>query len=87
MMLLTGFVLQGAGFLPNQEQTMTVQVSMVTLYGLFPLVCYLIGAAHVSRFKLDEKEHAKIRQVLDQRAAASRAPGAPRPPCVLGSDD
>ena len=71
MMLLTGFVLQGAGFVPNEEQTMTVQVSMVTLYGLFPLVCYLIGAALFTRFKLDEKEHAKIRQVLDERASGN----------------
>ena len=70
MMLLTGFVLQFAGFVPNEEQTMTVQVSMVTLYGLFPLVCYLIGAALFSRFKLDEKEHAKIRKALDERAAS-----------------
>jgi GPH family glycoside/pentoside/hexuronide:cation symporter len=70
MMLLTGFVLQFAGFVPNQDQTMTVQVSMVTLYGIFPLVCYIIGAALFTRFKLDETEHAKIRKVLDKRAAA-----------------
>jgi GPH family glycoside/pentoside/hexuronide:cation symporter len=71
MMLLTGFVLQFAGFAPNEDQTMTVQVSMVTLYGLFPLVCYLIGAALFTRFKLDETEHAKIRKALDERAASS----------------
>jgi len=67
MLLLTGFVLQGAGFVPNEEQTMTVKLAMVTLYGLFPLVCYVIGAALFSRFKLDEAEHAKIREVLDER--------------------
>ena len=71
MLLLTGFVLQASGFVPNQPQTMTVQVSMTTLYGLFPLVCYCVGAALFTRFKLDEKEHAKIRKVLDERAAAS----------------
>lgn len=71
MLLLTGFVLQFAGFAPNEDQTMTVKVAMVTLYGMFPLVCYVIGAALFSRFKLDEKEHAKIRQVLDERAAAA----------------
>lgn len=68
MLLLTGFVLQFAGFVPNQEQTMTVQVAMMTLYGLFPLVCYAIGAFLFRRFKLDETEHAKIRAVLDERA-------------------
>ena len=75
MLLLTGFVLQGAGFVPNQEQTMTVQVSIVTLYGLFPLVCYAIGAFLFRRFKLDEAEHAKIRKVLDERAATQTAAG------------
>jgi sugar (glycoside-pentoside-hexuronide) transporter len=69
MLLLTGFVLQYSGFVPNQPQTMTVQIAMVTLYGLFPLVCYLVGALLFSRFKLDETAHAEIRAQLDQRAA------------------
>jgi GPH family glycoside/pentoside/hexuronide:cation symporter len=70
MLLLTGFVLQLSGFVPNQEQTMTVQVSIVTLYGIFPLVCYAIGAFLFRRFDLDETEHARIRAVLDERAAS-----------------
>ena len=73
MLLLTGFVLQFSGFVPNQEQTMTVQVAMVTLYGLFPLVCYTIGAIMFSRFKLDEKAYLEIRRTLDERAQASSA--------------
>jgi sugar (glycoside-pentoside-hexuronide) transporter len=71
MLLLTGFVLQAAGFEPNQEQSMTVQVAMVTLYGLFPLVCYIIGALLFRRFKLDEKAHAEIRRALDARVNAA----------------
>lgn len=67
MLLLTGFVLQFVGFVPNQPQTMTVQIAMVTLYGLFPLVCYGIGAALFSRFRLDEAAHAEIRRELDRR--------------------
>jgi Na+/melibiose symporter-like transporter len=67
MLLLTGFVLQFAGFVPNQPQTMTVQVAMVTLYGLFPLICYLVGAALFTRFSLNEAEHARIREALDAR--------------------
>jgi GPH family glycoside/pentoside/hexuronide:cation symporter len=70
MLLLTGFVLQASGFVPNAEQTMTTQVAMVTLYGGFPLVCYFIGAALFSRFKLDEVAHAKIRAELDVRNGA-----------------
>ena len=69
MLALTGFVLQASGFVPNQEQTMTVQVAMVSLYGLFPLVCYAIGAALFSRFKLDERAHAEIRAQLDLKTA------------------
>ncbi|MEQ8485939.1 MAG: MFS transporter [Pseudomonadales bacterium] len=78
MLLLTGFVLQFSGFVPNQPQTLTVQLAMVTLYGLFPLVCYLIGAALFSRFKLDEAAHAEIRDELDRRAAAGSVDGQGR---------
>ncbi|HEY5646630.1 MAG TPA: MFS transporter [Pseudomonadales bacterium] len=73
MLLLTGFVLQLSGFTPNQEQTMTVQVAMVTLYGLFPLVCYGIGAFLFRRFSLDEAEHAKIQAALNQRSRSGAA--------------
>ncbi len=69
MLLLTGFVLEFSGFVPNVEQTMDVKISMVTLYGLFPLVCYAIGAALFSRFKLDEAAYKEIRIELDARAA------------------
>lgn len=69
MIFITGFVLQFSGFVPNQEQTMTVQIAMVTLYGLFPLVCYMIGAALFSRFTLTEDEHARIREELSARSA------------------
>jgi GPH family glycoside/pentoside/hexuronide:cation symporter len=70
MLLLTGFVLQIAGFVPNQEQTMTVQIAMVALYGAFPLVCYTIGAILFLRFELDEREHGRIRAALAARRAA-----------------
>jgi len=73
MLLLTGFVLQLSGFVPNQPQTMTVQVSMVTLYGIFPLVCYAIGAFLFRRFSLDEAEHARIRATLNERLSGERA--------------
>jgi GPH family glycoside/pentoside/hexuronide:cation symporter len=76
MLLLTGFVLQAAGFQPNQEQSMTVQVAMVTLYGLFPLVCYAIGALLFRKFTLDENAHAEIRRALDEKARAAAAQSA-----------
>jgi len=67
MILITGYVLQFAGFVPNEEQTMFVKLAIMSLYGLFPLVCYLIGAAVFTRFKLDEAEHQRIRADLDSR--------------------
>ena len=71
MLLLTGFVLQVSGFVPNHPQTMTTQVAMVSLYGLFPLVCYAIGSMMMRRFKLDEAEHARIRLELQRRRRAA----------------
>ena len=71
MLLLTGFVLEASGFVPNQPQTMTVQIAMVSLYGALPLLCYAIGVVLFSRFKLTEQEYAVIRAELDRRAAAT----------------
>lgn len=67
MIFITGYVLQFSGFVPNQEQTMTVQVAMVTLYGLFPLVCYTLGTFLFSRFTLDEAAHNRMREELENR--------------------
>lgn len=73
MIFITGYVLQFSGFVPNQEQTMTVQIAMVTLYGLFPLVCYSVGAWLFSRFTLDELAHSKMREELEARAVPGTA--------------
>jgi GPH family glycoside/pentoside/hexuronide:cation symporter len=67
MTLITGYVLQFSGFVPNAEQTQTVQISIVFLYGMLPLICYMIGAYLFSRFTLDEAAHAEVRQELDRR--------------------
>ena len=71
MILVTGYVLQFAGFEPNVQQSQTVQVVMVSLYGLSPLVCYTIGAILFSRFTLDATEHDRIRQDIDSRRNAA----------------
>ena len=64
---LTGFVLTFSGYLPNVEQTATVKVTILALYGLFPMACYLIGSLLFARFKLDEAGYARIRSDLDAR--------------------
>ncbi|MFT5012714.1 MAG: GPH family glycoside/pentoside/hexuronide:cation symporter [Dinoroseobacter sp.] len=71
MTLITGYVLQFSGFSPNQVQTQEVQVSMVFLYGMLPLICYLIGAYLFSKFTLDEKEHQLMRVELEKRRASN----------------
>ena len=67
MIMLTGYILEFTGYVPNAEQTMTVKVSMVTLYGLLPLLCNIVGVWLMRGFKLDEAEYAKIRAELDKR--------------------
>ncbi|MAJ62176.1 MAG: hypothetical protein CBC48_20905 [bacterium TMED88] len=66
-LILTGIVLEAAGFAPNQAQTESAQTALRVLYALFPLTCYLVGAALLTRFRLDEREHARIRRELDAR--------------------
>lgn len=65
MILITGYVLQFSGFVPNQEQTMTVQVSIAFLYGILPLVCYTIGMIMFARFSLDEAAYDKMRAEMN----------------------
>ena len=65
MLLLTGFVLQFSGFVPNQPQTMEVKIALISLYGLVPLIFYSLGAFLLyKKFKFGEKEHAAIKSKL-----------------------
>ena len=76
MLALTGFMLDFSGFVPNQEQALSTQVWIVGLYGLFPLICYAIGAILFSRFKLDETAYAEIRKQLDAGRSAQPSPAS-----------
>lgn len=73
-LMLTGFVLQFSGFEPKAEQTDSVRLALRSLYALYPLVCYLAGAAIFTRFSLDERTHREIRAALDQRRREAAAP-------------
>ena len=69
MLLVTGFVLQFSGFIPNQPQTMEVKIALISLYGLVPLIFYSLGAYLLyKKFKFGEKEHAAIKQQIQERA-------------------
>ncbi len=65
MLLLTGFVLQFSGFVPNAAQTAEVKIAIVGLYGFFPLVCYFVGAFMFAKFRLDETACIEIRRKLE----------------------
>jgi len=67
MLLVTGFVLQFSGFIPNQPQTMEVKIALISLYGLVPLVFYSLGSYLLyKKFKFGEKEHAAIKQQIQE---------------------
>jgi len=67
VILLTGFVLQLSGFVPNAEQTPTAKLAISGLLAGVPFSMFLTGAALLSRFRLDSREHAQIRQTLRRR--------------------
>jgi GPH family glycoside/pentoside/hexuronide:cation symporter len=66
ILLLTGFVLELSGFVPNQPQTLEVQLAMLGLYGGAPLVFCTLGAWLFGRFQLDETAHREIRAQISQ---------------------
>ena len=65
--LVTGFVLQFTGFVPNVEQSHEIQLWILGLFSLLPGFCYLAGAIIWYRFTFNETEHAEIRKVLESR--------------------
>jgi GPH family glycoside/pentoside/hexuronide:cation symporter len=66
-LMLTGFVLQYAGFVPNAEQSETARFWIRALYSIFPFICYGLGALLFTRFSMGEEEHQRIRAELDVR--------------------
>ncbi len=66
-LMLTGFILQAAGFVPNAEQSEQARFALLALYALFPMACYLIGTLIFMGFSLNEAEHQEIRAALQAR--------------------
>jgi GPH family glycoside/pentoside/hexuronide:cation symporter len=69
MIMSTLWVLEIVGFEPNADQTENAKLAIRLLYSVVPLVCYLTGAILLGAFSLDEVEHTRIRNVLDERNA------------------
>lgn len=69
--ILLGFALQFVGFEPNAEQSQATMFMILFLYGVFPGVSYAIGCVLLSRFQLNETEHAAVRAELEARKSRS----------------
>jgi len=72
--VLTGLLLQAAGFVPNLEQSETTLLTIRLMYTVFPAVTLLVGGLiFFFRFDLTESEHARVRTELDRRGEATSA--------------
>lgn len=72
MVGVVGYSLEWSGYIENEAlQTELVKNTMIVLAGGVPMAGYAIGALAFTRFTLSEKEHARIRAELDERAAAA----------------
>jgi len=65
--LITGLVLQFAGFEPNVEQSEETKQIIKATFGLLPAFCYLVGGLLFTRFSFNESEHQATRRALAAR--------------------
>lgn len=68
MIALVGFALAFAGYVENTEQTTATKNTMVLLNGGIPFVCFVVGIAAFTRFRLDSAEHERIRAEVAGRS-------------------
>jgi Na+/melibiose symporter-like transporter len=66
--LITGLVLQYAGFEPNQLQSEGTIEAIRAIFGLIPAACYIAGGLLFLRFSFNEAEHRAARATIDGRA-------------------
>lgn len=69
MLVITGFALSWAGFVPKVEQTEEVIFVLRFLYALLPLICFLLAAVMFVRYTLDEAAHTEIVRALKAKPA------------------
>lgn len=72
---LSGFVLAASGFVPNAAQSGPALFGIRSLVSLLPLACHAGALALLLRFRLDEHEHARIRQLIASRAPLAAMDG------------
>ena len=67
MALLAGLALGWIGFEPNALQDADTEAALRRLFALVPAGALLLAIALLLFFRLDEGEHARIREALDRR--------------------
>ncbi len=65
--MLSGLVLSGVGFVPNQVQTPESLLGIRVLVSAFPVVCHVAALLLLSRIALDERAHGEIRRTIRER--------------------
>ncbi len=68
MIALVGFALSWAGYTENVDQPESIRNVMILLNGGVPFMCFVVGIAAFTRFRLDSSEHQRIRNAIDRRA-------------------
>ncbi|MGB2293925.1 MAG: MFS transporter, partial [Parvibaculales bacterium] len=66
-LMITGFALSIAGFVPNAAQSATVIWTFKGLYAGAPFFAYIIGAILFSTFNFEENEHKKVIAELEAK--------------------
>lgn len=71
--MLVGLVLQWAGFVANVEQTAATKRAIGVAFAGLPFLATIGMLILLTRFRLDERMHSRIRVALLERAAAKRS--------------
>ena len=66
---LTGLVLAGVGYVPNEIQTPEAENAIVTMMTLFPALIGMFGIGCMAFYKLDQDTHSRIVKVIEARRA------------------
>ena len=67
MLMVTGFALSWAGFVPKVAQTELVVDTLRFLYAGVPFIAYIFGALLFLRFSFNEAEHAEVIAELERQ--------------------
>lgn len=65
---MAGWVLDLAGFVPNQDQTAGVDRALVLLFGPGVGAFFVLAGILLWRYRFDERKQAQVRRILERRA-------------------